>query len=143
MKFITINKAGNIKDVTMRNNNVDNMYKKCSFKNNNNFSHEHSWGVSLDGTSCTISVYAKNNGRQLNENKYEMPPPIDKNLYFGDIAITCFDVKQDKFIDFTKKQWLQIYNKLMGGFEDITQTDEEDDEDMLYDTDEITNEGYL
>ena len=141
MKFITINKVGNINEVTMRSDDVKNIYKKCGFKNNNNFSHEHSWDITIDNKEYKVSVYAKNNGRALNENKYELPPPIDTNLYFGDMAITCYDKKLNQYIDFTKSKWLQIYNHLMGGFEDITQTD--DEEEDMYDSDELTSEGYL
>jgi hypothetical protein len=32
-------------------------------------------------------VYAKNTGRANTENKYELHPPLDKDLYFGYIAI--------------------------------------------------------
>ena len=145
MKFITVNKVGIINEVTMRSNDVKEIYKKCGFKNNNNFSHEHSWEITVDGNVYKVSVYAKNNGRALNENKYELPPPIDTNLYFGNIAITCYNKKLDEYIDLTKNLWLQIYNNLMGGFEDITQTDDEEEEfeEDMYDTDELTNEGYL
>ena len=143
MKFITINKNGAINNVTMRNNDPINIYKKCGFKNSNNFSKHHSWVITISNEKHTISVFGKDSGRALNENKYEMPPPIDNTLFFGDIAIVCQN-SNDEYIEFFDTLWNDVYNKLMGGFEDIENTDNEEEfDDEQYDSDELTNDGYL
>ena len=33
-----------------------------------------------------ISIYCKDKGRANSENKYDLPPPLDSNLYFGNMA---------------------------------------------------------
>ena len=142
MKFVTISKNGTINNVNMRTNDPDNIYKKCGFKNSNNFSKHHSWQIIINNKKHFISVFGKDKGRALNENKYEMPPPIDNTLFFGDIAIVCQDTN-NTYIDFFDMNWKELYNKLMGGFEDIENTDNEEEEEEEYDSDELTNDGYL
>ena len=144
MKFVTISKNGTINNVVMRSDDPNNIYKKCGFKNNNNFSKHHSWEININNEKHTLSVFGKDCGRALNENKYEMPPPIDTTLFFGDIAIVCSN-SNNEYIEFTDTLWKDIYNKLMGGFEDIENTDDESEEyeEDLYDSDELTNDGYL
>ena len=143
MRFVTISKNGKINNVVMRSTDPNNIYKKCGFKNNNNFSKHHSWEVNINNEKHILSIFGKDKGRALNENKYEMPPPIDKKLFFGDIAIICSN--NNDYIEFTDTLWKDIYNKLMGGFEDIEYTDDEKEEfeEDLYDSDELTNDGYL
>ena len=142
LKFVIINKNGNLKDSVMRNNNVDLLYRKCGFKNNNNFKKQHTWTVKLNNENVFISVYAKVNGRALNENKYELPPPIDKILYFGDIALVCSN-KENKTLDFNVESWNTIYYELMGGFENIELTEDESETEEEYSDSELTNHGYL
>lgn len=143
MKFITISKNGTIKNVTLRTNDPVNIYKKCGFKNNNNFSKHYSWEVNINNKKHIISVYGKDSGRALNENKYEMPPPIDTILFFGDIAVVGYNIDDNEYIEFTDKLWKEIYINLMGGFEDIQNTDDEEEYESPYDSDELTNDGYL
>ena len=144
MKFVTISKNGTINNVTMRNNDPNNIYKKCGFKNTNNFSKHHSWEILINNEKHYVSVFGKDSGRALNENKYEMPPPIDNTLFFGDIAVVCQD-KTNNFIEFHDTLWKDIYTNLMGGFEDIENTDDEKEEfeEDQYDSDDLTNDGYL
>ena len=70
MKFITVSKFGTIKNVTMRSNDINNIYKKCGIKNNNNFSKHCSWEIKINNKKNIVSIYGKDSGRALNENKY-------------------------------------------------------------------------
>ena len=145
MRFITINKYGIVKNTSMRVNDTQNIYKKCGFKNNNNFSKQHTWKIKINNESLSISIYGKNSGRALNENKYELPPPVDTTLFFGDIAIIAYNENTSEYYDFNDELWNKIYNELMGGFEDIENTDDEyeEHEEEQYNSDELTNDGYL
>ena len=139
MKFVTINKFGQVNNSVMRSNDRNTLYKKCGFKNNNNFSVEHTWIVD----KSSIILYAKSEGRSQNINKYELPPPIDNTIYYGDIAIISLD-SDGNVSEFNKEQWESIYNKLMGGFEDMENTDNETDiDEETYESDDFTREGYL
>ena len=93
-------------------------------------------------TKYNISLYAKKTGKATQENKYDYPPPVDKELYFGSNALVSLDgdgVPQD----LTKKMWDKIYEHLFGGFEDLNDTeDESDDENDVYNELEKTKSGY-
>lgn len=143
-KFILVNKFGVVENTTMRNNVFDNLYKKCGFKNNTDFEKRTEWSIRHNNENIFICVYAKTIGRAQNENKYDFPPPIDKDLYFGNIAIIAFD-KERNMIELDKEMWEIFYNELMGGFEDIENTDDEEEEyeEDNYSPSEITKHGYL
>ena len=144
MKFITVSKIGTIKNVTMRSNDINNIYKKCGFKNNNNFSKHGSWEIKINNKIHFVYIYGKDTGRALNENKYELPPPIDNTLLFGDIAIVLYNTENSEYSEFNDTLWKDIYEKLMGGFENIENTDnEEEEEEEEYGCEHLTNDGYL
>ena len=86
-------------------------------------------------------VYGKKNGRANSENKYEFPPPIDRELYFGSLCIV--KRKCDEIVDLNIDEWTSVYENLFGGFEDIGDSDGERSMDSeIYSSDEYTKEGY-
>lgn len=141
-KVVTISKGGSVKDEKIKSFNLDEIYKKCKLKKADNFSLRHSWSFK----NQWVSLYAKDKGRANSENKYDLPPPIDSNLYFGTMILIKHKNKKPKnneVLDFTKEEWLQLYEKLFGGFEDLGDEDSysEDEEDI---PDELkTKHGYL
>ena len=84
--------------------------------------------------------------RDSNENKYDFPPPVDKELYFGTTILVNYD-ENNKINNLSIEIWNKIYEKLFGGFEDLSSTLQEDEqeEDELEDIDDSfkTKEGYL
>ncbi len=88
----------------------------------------HSWKT----PNGEIQLYAKKKGRAGNENKYEFPPPIDSELYFGKCLLV------NTVGDLTIEMWHDFYEKIMQ-FEDIENTESEEEE---MPEGEYTN-GYL
>jgi hypothetical protein len=93
-----------------------------------------------------VDVWGKTDGRAGYENKYEMPPPIDELLFYGNIALVA---RMDELtaIHLTTEIWNIIYEKLFGGFEDLAATAIED-ENEIDELDSIpshkkTRSGYL
>jgi ABC-type glutathione transport system ATPase component len=77
-------------------------------------------------------------------------PPIDKKLFFGSCAIIAFVKNNDgnkSYQDLTLPLWNKIYEKLFGGFEDLSSTaaEDEDEEDELANVpkEKKTKHGYL
>tara|TARA_Y100000389_G_C17467726_1_gene527215 strand:- start:1658 stop:2131 length:474 start_codon:yes stop_codon:yes gene_type:complete len=138
MKYILIKKNGDVEEKISKNPiKIEELYKFCKYKNDTNFEKLHNY--SKDDKSCL--VYGKKAGRANSENKYEFPPPIDKDLFFGNLCI--IQMKKDEIIDITKKEWNAIYEKLFGGFEDIEHSDgERSCDSTVYSDDEYTKEGY-
>ena len=67
-------------------------------------------------------------------------------LFFGNCAIVAY-VRDFKHVDLTIPLWDKIYEKLFGGFEDLTATakedEEEEDELLNVPSEKKTKDGYL
>jgi len=128
VSIVIIEKGGNVKELKIKNFNEDELYKKCGFKSPTDFKLHSVWkNVKINSTSYNIHIYGKLVGRANQENKYEFPPPIDNELFFG----SCVLVNK---VDNTPKnlssgEWNRIYDHLYGGFEDIGDEDSEESED--------------
>ena len=146
--IVIIEKGGDYKTVNANNLTDDDIYKKCGFRKPDNFGKRHEWKVKRVGEKYHIVLYARNSGKANTENKFDFPPPIDSELFFGNCAIVRYQNKE--IIDFTREEWEDIYTKLMGGFEDLGGSDE-DKKDAKADVDELENvpkkyltkDGYL
>jgi hypothetical protein len=96
-------------------------------------------------------MYGKLNGKANMENKYDFPPPVDKNLYFGSCALVGMikdNTSNNSNINLSVDLWNKIYEKLFGGFENLTVTciEDEDEEDELKNVPKnmkTKNGGYL
>jgi len=142
VKCVVIDKKTNKKNVNL---NTEDFYKKCGFRNNKDFEHRNSWKVKDNGEEKYLSVFAKNKGRANTENKYELPPPIDNDLFYGSIIIVKHkekdDYKLNDLIDLSVEEWEKYYEKLYGGFEDLGEGDSYSSEEEV-DPDMLTKEGY-
>ena len=139
--IVTIDKTCVIKDVKI--SSPEDIYKRCGLKSSKDFEHQITWAVELGDENVNIKLFAKTVGRANNENKYEFPPPVDTDLYFGTVALAAFTT-DDNIIDLDVYTWGNIYEELYGGFEDLG-SDDSDETDELEDVpdDMKTKEGYL
>jgi len=141
MNILIIEKTGIIKETKIK--TPDEIYKKCGFKTPKDFEHQVTWAVDCCNEKINIKLYAKTNGRANSENKYEFPPPVDTDLYFGTVALIAFS-GDDEILDLYSETWAKAYEDLYGGFEELG-SDDSDETDELEDVpDEMkTKEGYL
>ena len=146
VKVVVVDKNSNKKE-TVLNYERSEFYKKCNYRNNNNFDLRHTWEFKEQSETYYISVFAKDKGRANSENKYDLPPPIDSALYYGTILIvktfTNNDFEKDNLDNLTLEEWEKCYEKLFGGFESLGEedSDETDELDAISDS-EKTKEGY-
>ena len=141
MKIIIIKKTSTLgKELDWKKNiDISNLYKKCGFKKNTDFNKRHTWKVK-DGF---ISIYARNKGRANTENKCELPPPIDKELYFGSLVVIKHTNKipsNESLKNLSFVEWKKIYEYLFGGFEELG-SEEESEEDYVP-PENLTKHGY-
>lgn len=133
--------------------------KKCGYRKHDGFSCYHTYRyknkrkLAFDLLSeevvpkyIYVDVWGKTDGRAGYENKYEMPPPIDELLFYGNIALVA---RMDELtaIHLTTEIWDIIYERLFGGFEDLAAT-AIDDENEIDELDSVpshkkTRSGYL
>lgn len=141
---ILINKTGELKEVKI--NDLNELYKLCKFKKPDNFDLRHTWKIRLKETKYKLNLYAKNDGRANTENKYDLPPPIDNDLFFGSMLVVAFS-PDDELLSLTIEIWEKLYEKMFGGFEDLKDTakeDEEEEDELENIPDSMkTKEGYL
>jgi hypothetical protein len=135
---IIVEKNGSLKEHKIKGDlDPEEFYKIAKFKNATDFENEASWEVDVMDTTYNISLFAKTTGRAGQENKYELPPPVDEILYYG----RCLLVNEDG-TDLTINTWNIIYEALFGGFDDIGDEDSEEEEEDLTGV-ELTTTGYM
>ena len=146
--LLVVEKNGDIKETEMKKDAItqDELAKKCKFKKFEGFCKRAEWGYSIQGFKIFVEMWAKDDGLANQENKYEFPPPLDHDLYFGACILIAHDAKNN-YVDLTEPLWDKIYEHLFGGFESLVSTqnyddDEEDELDNIPDT-KKTKHGYL
>ena len=135
LTIIIVDKSASLKNLTVKDYKVDELYKKCGFKKADTFILQVEWPVKLDGQKYLIHMYGKLDGKANMENKYDFPPPVDKQLYFGSCALVGMlrdESTNRSHINLSLELWNKLYEKLFGGFEDLAvigaDDDDEDDE---------------
>jgi hypothetical protein len=141
LTIILVEKNATLKTLTVKDFKESELFKKCGFKKSEDFQKQTQW----TSNGYEVSVYGKTNGRANNENKYDFPPPIDNSLFFGTCCIVA--KKLGKMENLTLDLWEKIYEKLFGGFEDLSSTaledEEEKDELEFVAKEHKTKQGYL
>ena len=142
-KVVIIEKGGSLKDANIKKFSTETLYKKCKFKNNQNFEQRHTWKLN---DTINVTLFAKNIGRANSENKYDLPPPIDKDLFFGYMILcahTDKNLTDENINDFNVESWKKLYEKLMGGFDDLEEEEERSEDEEDIDPDDLDDNGYL
>lgn len=153
---------------TSKNNNdfqVIHMFDKNSFPKSHKIKSEFLFD---EEEKDIVILFGKVNGRAGNENKYEFPPPIDNDIYYGTLCLvkvkeifedSCdeglsqkggsnknVNIKsQIKLENVNVDMWEHIYDCLFGGFDDCDnsdENDEDDDDDDIYVELPTTKNGY-
>jgi len=141
---LVFEKNGTIKELAIKKFNELELYKKAGLKSSTGFNNRTIWNVDgIKGKSYHLSLFGKIDGRANSENKYEFPPPVDNTLFFGNCILINKD-EDDVPINMTKKEWLEVYDHLYGGFDDIGDDDGDEEEEEEED-DELprTKSGYV
>lgn len=154
LTVVIVEKSGELKSLSIKEFKEEDLFKKCGFKKAEGFKKHTEWSVKYPhgstGKKYYVSVYAKDDGRANNENKYDFPPPIDTKLFFGNCVLVA-RLKEDDgkyaYTNLTIDLWEKLYEKLFGGFEDLAATalEDENEEDELENVPKHkkTKQGYL
>jgi hypothetical protein len=147
LNIIIVEKNAELKLLSIKDFKEEELFKKCGFKKQDDFLQQTQWNIKIDGTKYLVQVYAKTEGRANSENKYDFPPPIDSKLFFGNCAIIAKKQDSSEYVNLSLELWQKMYEKLFGGFEDLSMTAIEDENEI----DELENipktkktkDGYL
>jgi len=162
-KIVIVSKTGSLTETIVETNKETTLSelttilsKKCANKKSDGFSCYHTYkyknkkkgakGAKGVPSYIYIDVWCKTDGRAGQENKYELPPPIDEIIFFGNIALVA-RVDTQSACDLSIELWNKIYEKLFGGFEDLAATAKDDeneiDELAFVPASKKTANGYL
>ena len=130
--LLIIDKSGTPKILAVKDYKEDELYKKCGFKKPDGLEKRNVWSVRLEKTNYRVALFAKEEGKANMENKYEFPPPVDSDLYFGSCAILV-DQKNSagEYVstNLTIGLWDNLYEKMFGGWETLATTCKDDDDE--------------
>ena len=141
LNILIIEKTGAIKELALKSFSEADLYKRAGFKTATGFELQTEWGAEIQGKAYSVALYGKTDGRAGQENKYELPPPLDNVLFFG----SCILVNRINGVpkSITKDEWKTVYDHLYGGFEDLDDEDEDEEEDDEDEDVPRTKEGYV
>jgi len=147
LSIIIVEKTGTLKSLTVKDFKEEELFKKAGFKKIDGFQKQGEWNVKNNNEKLSIMVYGKTDGRANTENKYDFPPPLDTLLFFGTCIIVAKSKDTNTFVSLTLEMWNKTYEKLFGGFEDLSATaaedEEEEDELAAVPKEKKTKNGYL
>jgi transcription elongation factor S-II len=89
----------------------------------------------------TLTLFGYTTGKAGTENKHELPPPLESNIYFSDILLIASNNQSswNNPITFTQEQYEKFYQKAFGGFESVDEEDEEEEEEEAEEIEEEEN----
>jgi hypothetical protein len=155
--FIVVERNGDLKEHEIKENAIceEELCRKCKFKKIDGYIKRTEWeylskcsssSSSSSDNKIIIELWAKDDGLANYENKYEFPPPVDNELFFGACALIARNNKNN-YINLTKDMWNKIYEYLFGGFESLVANEdsdeEEEDELDAIPSNKKTRDGYL
>lgn len=144
VQMVIIPKSGEPEQMSVRDATSTNLYKKAGLKTASSFERRVVWKVGCEGNVLYVALFAKDEGSAGRENKCDLPPPIDKELYFGKIVVVAArDAEIEDIVDFPIEMWTAVYEKLFGGFENIADTDDESESDDDIPAELLTKDGYM
>jgi len=148
VQLVIIEKGGDLVESKMKDFSFDTLFKKCKFRKNDGFSQRAFWKVKISSEPVHIALWARDFGKAGMENKYDLPPPVDQTLYFGAMALVRVDHEHsENAMNLDIDLWHKVYEKLFGGFHNLADTAQEDqeEEDELADlpAEMKTKDGYL
>lgn len=137
LSILLVAKTGIVNAVNVKEVVEADLYKRAGFKHVDGFEKR---AVYPNGDK-EIHVFGKVSGRAGQENKYEFPPPIAETLFFGTVVLVS--KVNDTNTSLTVAEWEQLYDVLMGGFEDLADSETTISSSGEDSSVQLTHEGYV
>ena len=90
-------------------------------------------------SGITLTLFGYTTGKAGTENKHDLPPPLDSELYFNDILLIASKGSDtwENPVSFSLEEYEKFYQKAFGGFDDIeSEDDDNSDEDEILEEEE-------
>jgi hypothetical protein len=148
--IVIVERNGDLRASHMNAYTSSELRKKCKCKPSSKFEMHAEWAYDNGGTTderFIVELWACDDGIAGQENKYEYPPPVDTILFFGTCVLVAKDMtSHHRVIPLTLEKWDKMYNFLFGGFDNLSNCDDDEhEEDALdaLDPTRKTKDGYL
>ena len=148
--IVIVERNGDLRASHMNAYTPSELRKKCKCKPSSKFEMHAEWAYDNGGTTderFIVELWACDDGIAGQENKYEFPPPVDTILFFGTCVLVAKDMtSHHRVIPLTLEKWDKMYNFLFGGFDNLSNCDDDEhEEDALgaLDPTRKTKDGYL
>lgn len=109
--IILIDKHGNVKQQNVKDLTSDTIYKKCGLRVADGFQRRHIWYIH-EMEVDTVELWACNTVKSGQENKYQLPSPLDNKVYYGTMALISVN-NNDKISSLSMNTWTHIYESLL------------------------------
>jgi hypothetical protein len=117
---ILIEKDGNIKIANIK--DLDKLYNVCNYRNNNNFELLHTW----KNTNVNYELYGKRKNKGGIKNIYQLPYPIDKEIYYGTL---CLIKKNNNIVvNISMEDFISIINQFKNEKEENNKAENNNEE---------------
>tara|TARA_B110000444_G_C18824404_1_gene589546 strand:- start:1478 stop:2077 length:600 start_codon:yes stop_codon:yes gene_type:complete len=129
VKIIIVDRNGELEEISYE-DTISNIHKITGYKTKRNFFDRGSW----PWKGHYITLFAKDTGRANQENKYDLPPPLDNDLFFNKMVLVKHSemtIAEEDLLDLTLADWKSCYEKLFGGFEDLGEDDSYSSEEEI------------
>ena len=136
VKIVIIEKNGDFISVEV--NDSSDIFKRCNFRKEEGFQIRTTWTITIGQETHSIQLYSKMEGKSPTINKYEFPPPVDTEVYYGRCALV--KIEEDELVDLDVDTWVSIYDRLCGRTEVYEEPEEEEEENTT--ESELEEEPY-
>ena len=107
-EFISIKKDGTCKSVLDKNFEIENLFKKCGFRKNDDFVLVTTKDVIYNGNNYILEVWGRNKGDNSNINLFEFIGFNNKTTIYGTCAVIC--KLNSNIVNINNDMWDKMYN---------------------------------
>ena len=143
LKVVTIKVVTKVSEVQITRKDIASVFNTTIQKSKNfkdNFKRYCDW--ELD--EYVISIFGSKSGKAGSENKFDLPPPEDTDIYFGELLV--IKSKDNIIEDLNKKMFNDFIETSFGGFEDLGSKDTDEDYDPeldRYESDFVVDDDVI
>lgn len=117
LSIVLVDREGNLKNLNVKNFSENELYKRCGFKKDTNFSLRCSISPTINYVQHKFAFYGKSEGNNNFENKYDLLSMLKVKIY-GSFAIVAYNENNEP-INLYVDNWNFIYEQLKTNCDDL------------------------
>lgn len=143
LKVVKIKQVTKVSEVQISNKKILSIFN-ANIQRSKNFKQNFKRYCDWELDDYVISIFGSKSGKAGSENKFDLPPPEDTDIYFGELLL--IKSKDNIIQDLNKKTFNDFIETSFGGFEDLgsQDTDEEYDPELdRYESDFVVEDDVI